>query len=25
VHLSASNAAWVFNFLHIGDEVQVVW
>lgn len=25
VHLSASNAAWVFNFLRIGDEVQVVW
>jgi len=25
VHLSAGNAAWVFNFLHIGDEVQVVW
>jgi lipoprotein-anchoring transpeptidase ErfK/SrfK len=25
VHLSAANAAWVFNFLHIGDEVQVVW
>jgi lipoprotein-anchoring transpeptidase ErfK/SrfK len=25
VHLSAGTAAWVFNFLHIGDEVQVVW
>jgi len=25
VHLSAGNAAWVFGFLHIGDEVQVVW
>ena len=25
VHLSASNAAWVFNFLNIGVEVQVVW
>lgn len=25
VHLSASNAEWVFNFLHIGDEVQVVY
>lgn len=25
VHLSAGNAAWVFDFLHIGDEVQVVW
>jgi lipoprotein-anchoring transpeptidase ErfK/SrfK len=24
VHLSATNAAWVFNFLHIGDTVQVV-
>jgi len=24
VHLSATNAAWVFNFLHIGDKVQVV-
>lgn len=25
VHLGASDAAWVYNFLHIGDEVQVVW
>jgi lipoprotein-anchoring transpeptidase ErfK/SrfK len=25
VHLSAGDAAWAFNFLHIGDEVQVVW
>ena len=24
VHLSASNAAWAFGFLKIGDEVQVV-
>ena len=25
VHLSAWDAAWAFDFLHIGDEVQVVW
>lgn len=25
VHLSASDARWVFDFLRIGDEVQVVW
>lgn len=25
VHLGAGDAAWVFSFLHIGDEVQVVW
>jgi lipoprotein-anchoring transpeptidase ErfK/SrfK len=24
VHVSAGNAAWVYNFLHIGDRVQVV-
>jgi lipoprotein-anchoring transpeptidase ErfK/SrfK len=24
VHVGASNASWIFNFLHIGDEVQVV-
>lgn len=25
VHLSSYNAPWVYNFLHIGDEVQVVY
>jgi len=25
VHLSSSDAAWVYNFLRIGDEVQVVF
>jgi lipoprotein-anchoring transpeptidase ErfK/SrfK len=25
VHLSESNASWVFSFLHIGDEVQIVY
>ena len=24
VHVGASNASWIFNFLHLGDEVQVV-
>ncbi len=25
VHLSSNDAAWVYNFLHIGDKVQVVY
>ena len=25
VHLSSNDASWVYNFLHIGDEVQVVY
>lgn len=25
VHLGSNDASWVYNFLHIGDEVQVVY